>query len=96
LATPASRETSLFCCKTLMKPFFIWVSIPLEVTLKIPQKEIVKKISVSEKSSIGSIITDLGYDLDTIVVLNNDKPIPETEKITENLTLTVLEITSKG
>ena len=79
-----------------MKPFFIWVSIPLEVTLKIPQENSVEKITVDTNQTIGSLISKLGYNHDTVVVLYKDQPIPETTTITENMDLTMLEITSKG
>lgn len=79
-----------------MKPFFIWVSIPLEVTITLPQKKLTKKISVVENETVSSVITNLGFHLDRVVVLYNDQPIPETMTITEDLQLKVLEITSKG
>ena len=79
-----------------MKPFFIWVSIPLEVRLKIPQENSVEKITVDTNKTISSVISNLGYDLDTIVVLYKNQPIPETTTITGDMDLTMLEITSKG
>ncbi len=79
-----------------MKPFFILVSIPLEVTVNVPQKKLTKKICVVENETISSVITNLGFHLDTVVVLYKDQPIPETTTITEDIELTVLEITSKG
>jgi len=79
-----------------MKAFFIWVSIPLEVRLKIPQENSVEKITVDTNETVGSVISELGYDHDTVVVLYKDQPIPETTTITEDMDLTMLEITSKG
>jgi sulfur carrier protein ThiS len=79
-----------------MKPFFIWVSIPLEVTVNLPQRKTSKTFDVAENDSIGSVIHKLGFHLDTIVVLCDNKPIPETKKISEDIEITVLEITSKG
>jgi len=79
-----------------MKPFFIWVSIPLEVIVDLPQKSTSKTITVKEKDTIGSVMEKLEFDLDTIIVLYNNNPIPETTTITRNMNLTVLEITSKG
>jgi len=79
-----------------MKPFFIWISIPLEVIVNLPQKKTSEKVTAAVDDTISSVVTKLGFDLDTIVVLYKDKPIPETTKITENINLTVLEITSKG
>ncbi len=79
-----------------MKPFFIWVSIPLEVTVNLPQRKISKTIHIEKNDSIGSVIKKFGFHLDTIVVLCDNKPIPETKKISEDIEITVLEITSKG
>lgn len=79
-----------------MKPFFIWVSIPLEVTVNLPQKKTPKMVTAAKDDTISSVVTKLGFDLDTVVVLYKEKPIPETTTITENMELTVLEITSKG
>ncbi|HMA83670.1 MAG TPA: hypothetical protein VKP59_05520 [Candidatus Thermoplasmatota archaeon] len=79
-----------------MKPFFIWVSIPLEVTLNLPQKKTREKITAAKDDTINSVVTKLGFDPDTVVILYKKKPIPETTKITEDMDLTILEITSKG
>ena len=79
-----------------MKPFFIWVSIPLEVTINLPQRKTSKTLDVAKNDSIESVVTKLGFHLDTIVVLYEGKPIPETKKISENMEITILEITSKG
>ena len=79
-----------------MKPFFIWVSIPLEVTVNLPQRKTSKIINVDKNDSVDSVIQKLGFHPDTIVVLCDNKPIPETKKITKNMCITILEITSKG
>ena len=91
-----SKILSFNRCKTLMKPFFIWVSIPLEVKIKIPQDKKSKKISDNENETIASIIIKLGYDLDTVVVLQKNTPVPETTPVSDELELTLIEITSKG
>ncbi len=79
-----------------MKLFFIWVSIPLEVTVEFPQKNKIEKISVDKNDTIESMVKKLGYHVDAVVVLCNQTPIPETTEITNNMKVSLLEVTSKG
>ena len=79
----------------------------MEVTMNLPQKKTSEKVTAAKDDTISSVIKKLGFDLDTVVVLYKEKPLPETtiykEKplpetttITEDMELTILEITSKG
>jgi sulfur carrier protein ThiS len=68
----------------------------LEVKISLPQRRTIEKMIIPENETVGSVIKKLGYDPDTIVVLFKNRPIPETTEITEDIELTVLEITSKG
>ena len=79
-----------------MKLFFIWVSIPLEVTVEFPQKNKIEKVSVNKNETIETVIKKLGYHIDEVVVLSNQIPIPETSEITEDIKVSLLEVTSKG
>ncbi len=79
-----------------MKPFFIWISIPLEVTVEFPQKKKTKKVPIDKNDTIEKVVKKLGYHVDAVVVLCNQTPIPETTEITDNMKVSLLEVTSKG
>jgi len=79
-----------------MRPFFIWISIPLDVIINIPQKKSRETISIEENETVATVISKLNYDLDTVVILYKNSPIPETTSLSDGMDLTLLEITSKG
>ncbi|MFO8078220.1 MAG: hypothetical protein R6U21_06235 [Thermoplasmatota archaeon] len=68
----------------------------MEVIVEFPQKEKIKKVFVDKNETIESVVKQLGYHVDAVVVLCNQTPIPETTEITNNMKVSLLEVTSKG
>ena len=88
LATPAF--------KSLIKPFFIWVSIQVDITVKFSRTNEVKKIEIEKDSNVEQILRKINLKPDTVIVISNDKPVPIDDKITDKQELTIIQVSSGG
>ena len=79
-----------------MKGFFIWVSIPLKITITLLRDNVSKELSVHKEDTIGAIIKELGLFEDSIIVLNKNSPVPIDESVSNYRNLTVVEVSSGG
>ena len=88
LATPAF--------KSLIKPFFIWVSIQLEITIKLSRTKAIKKINLQKESIVVDVLEKINLKPDTVIVLNENKPISIDEELKNGQKLTILQVSSGG
>ena len=82
--------------KSLMKWFFIWVSISLYIEVQLPRSSKTERIAVETGISVESIMKQFDIKPDTCLTLINNKPVPIDEIIKEGQTLTLVEVTSGG
>lgn len=82
--------------KSLIKPFFIWVSIPVEIKVKLSRSNEKMEIQLEKKSIIDDLLKKLNLRPDTVVVMNKDKPIPIDDVLTDGQELTILQVSSGG
>jgi sulfur carrier protein ThiS len=92
LATPAF----IIIDKSLIKAFFIWISISLIIRVKILRSDKIKEIQIDKNSTILELIQILDFKPDTIIVLRDEIPIPIDETITEDQELTIIQVSSGG
>ena len=90
LATPAS------VVKSLIKPFFISLSIRVKLTVKLSRANEIKEIETNAGSTVGDVLKKLNLKPDTIIVMNKNKPIPIDDEIKDGEELTVLQVSSGG
>jgi sulfur carrier protein ThiS len=88
LATPAF--------KSLIKPFFIWVSIQVEITVKLSRTKVIKKINLKERSIVEDALKKINLKPDTVIVLNENKPISVDEELKDGQKFTILQVSSGG
>jgi sulfur carrier protein ThiS len=79
-----------------MKPFFIWVSIQLKIKVKISRTNETKEVNLKNGTSVLSLLKKLNIKPDTIIVLNNNKPIPIDDELKNGEELTILQVSSGG
>ena len=79
-----------------MKGFFIWVSIPLNIEVKLPRSNKKEQIKIEEDASILKILEKFNIKPDTCLTLINNKPIPVDTIIQDGQTLILVEVTSGG
>jgi len=88
LATPAF--------KSLIKPFFIWVSIQVEITVKLSRTKEIKKINLQKEPIVLDMLKKINLKPDTVVVLSENKPISIDEELKDGQKLTILQVSSGG
>ena len=92
MATPAYITID----KSLIKGFFIWVSISLIIRVKISRSDKIKEIQIDKNSSILDLINKLDLKPDTVIVMRNHMPIPIDEILTKNQELSIIQVSSGG
>ena len=73
LATPAF--------KSLIKGFFIWVSIQVEITVKLSRNSEIRKIKINKESIVEHVLKKIDIKPDTVIVMSKGKPVPIDDKI---------------
>jgi len=92
LATPAL----IVFDKSLIKAFFIWVSISLIIRVNISRSDDIKKIKVNKNSTIQDLLDILDLKPDTVIILRNNIPIPVDEILDKDQELSIIEVSSGG
>jgi sulfur carrier protein ThiS len=82
--------------KSLIKPFFIWVSIQVNITIKISRTNEIKTISLKSGSTIQDVLNKINMKPDTLIVLKNNNPIPIDQELNNDEELTILQVSSGG
>ncbi len=92
MATPAWISID----KSLIKAFFIWVSISLIIRVKISRSDKIKEIQIEKNSTILDILNTLDLKPDTVIVMSNNMPIPIDEILTKDQELSIIQVSSGG
>jgi sulfur carrier protein ThiS len=91
LATPA-----IVIVKSLIKPFFIWVSILVNIKVKISRTNENKDIQLEKGSTVIDVLNKLRIKPDTVVVMSSKTPIPIDEDLKDKQELTIIQVFSGG
>ena len=92
LATPATD----IIVKSLIKPFFISLSIQVKIKIKIPRNKQLKEITIEKGSTVEDLLKKINIKPDTIIVMNKNQPIPSDDFLNEGQELTILHVSSGG
>lgn len=79
-----------------MKDFFIWVSIAVNIKVKLPRTDNTKTITVENHSTVADLLKKLNLKPDTVIVMNNNSPIPIDDTLKNNQELTIIQVSSGG
>ena len=82
--------------KSLIKPFFILVSIQLKIKVKISRTNETKEVDLENGATVQNLLKKINLKPDTIIVLNNNKPIPIDDELRNGEELTILQVSSGG
>jgi sulfur carrier protein ThiS len=82
--------------KSLIKPFFIWVSIQVNITIKISRTNEIKTINLTPGSTVQDVLTKINMKPDTLIVINKNSPIPIDQELKNGEELTILQVSSGG
>ena len=79
-----------------MKDFFISLSISVEVKVKLTRSDETKKIELEKDSTVEDLLKKLDLKPDTLIVLENNKPIPVDSEVYDGQELTIMQVSSGG
>jgi len=82
--------------KSLIKDFFIWVSIQLKIKVRIPKTNAIKEIQLTKGSNVGDLLKNLNVRPDTVIVMSKNMPIPVDDTLNENQEVTIIQVESGG
>ena len=82
--------------KSLIKPFFIWVSILVNIKVKLSRLNEKKEVQLEKKATINDLLRKLNLKPDTVVVMDKNKPIPIDDILIDGEELTIIQVSSGG
>lgn len=68
----------------------------MKVTVKIQRSNETKKIELKDKSTIQQLLKKINIKPDTVIVMNENKPIPVDDILIDGQELTILQVASGG
>jgi sulfur carrier protein ThiS len=68
----------------------------LKIKVKISRTNEIKEVNLENGASVLSLLKKINLKPDTIIVLNNNKPIPIDDELTNGEELTILQVSSGG
>jgi len=68
----------------------------LKIKVKISRTNEIKEVNLDNGASVQSLLKKINLKPDTIIVLNNNKPIPIDDELTNGEELTILQVSSGG
>jgi len=92
LATPATDKP----VKSLIKPFFISLSIQVKIRVKLARTNKLEEITLENGSTILELLKKMNLKPDTLIVMNNNRPVPIDDTLKDNQELTIIQVSSGG
>jgi len=68
----------------------------LKIKVKISRTNEIKEVNLENGASVQSLLKKINLKPDTIIVLNNNKPIPIDDELINGDELTILQVSSGG
>jgi sulfur carrier protein ThiS len=82
--------------KSLIKPFFISLSIQLKIKVKLSRTKESREITLKEGSTVGDVLRKIKLKPDTVIVINNNTPVPVDDVLNNDQILTIIQVSSGG
>ena len=76
--------------------FFIWVSIQVNITVKISRTKEIKKIDIEKGLTVEQLLKKINLKPDSVLVIRNNKPIPLDEELNFKQELDIIQVSSGG
>ena len=68
----------------------------MKIKVKISRTNEIKEVNLENGASVQSLLKKINLKPDTIIVLNNNKPIPIDDELINGDELTILQVSSGG
>ena len=82
--------------KSLIKPFFISLSILVKISVKLSRKNEIKEVNLKKGSTVLDLLKKLKLKPDTIIVMDNNLPIPVDDVLKDKQNLSIIQVSSGG
>jgi sulfur carrier protein ThiS len=82
--------------KSLIKEFFIWVSIQVNITIILSRTKEKRKLEFEKALTVEQVLKKLNFKPDTVIVMSKNYPVPIDDEIKEGQELTILQVSSGG
>jgi len=82
--------------KSLIKAFFIWVSIPVKIKVKLSRNNKTKEILLEKGSTVETLLEKMNLKPDTLIIMNKNVPIPVDSILNQNQEITIVQVSSGG
>ncbi len=84
-----------YSLKSLIKEFFIWVSIQVNITIILSRTR-KRKLEFEKALTVEQVLKKLNLKPDTVIVMSKNYPVPIDDEIKEGQELTILQVSSGG
>ena len=82
--------------KSLIKPFFISLSIPVKISVKILRTKQIKEVDLDKGLTVLDLLKKLKLKPDTIIVMNKNLPIPVDDVLKDKQNISIIQVSSGG
>ncbi len=82
--------------KSLIKPFFISLSIQVKISVKLLRTKQIEEVNLEKGSTVLDLLKKLKLKPDTIIVMDNNLPIPIDDVLEDKQNLCIIQVSSGG
>ena len=68
----------------------------MKITVKLQRSNEIKQIDLKPKSTVQDLLKKINIKPDTVIIMNNNKPMPIDDSIIDGQELTILQVSSGG
>jgi sulfur carrier protein ThiS len=94
------RDYSFFTIKisvkSLIKPFFIFLSISVKIKIKLSRTNETKSLEIKTAGTVEDVLKKMNLKPDTIIVMNKTRPVPIDSQLNDGEELTIIQVASGG
>ena len=89
-------QQQIYFVKSLIKGFFISLSIPVNIKVKLSRTKETKQLKIKEGSTIKDLLKTINLKPDTVIILNKETPIPIDDELKDKQEIIVINVSSGG
>jgi len=89
-------QQQIVTVKSLIKGFFISLSIQVKITVKLSRAKETKEIHLETESTVNDLLRKMNLKPDTLIVMSDNVPIPIDNALKEGQEVTIIQVSSGG
>ena len=68
----------------------------MKIRVKIPRTNKIKEVDLEKGAIIKDLLEKINFKPDTVIIMDNNKPLPITDVLIDSQELTILQVSSGG